>query len=46
MYKVTNVLFSLIIFLPLTSTAQIPAVEADREYKEANSHHDRSYRQP
>lgn len=38
MYKVATVFFSLILFIPLTSPAQIPAVDAAREYKEANSH--------
>lgn len=38
MYKITTVFFSLIFFLPLTSPAQIPAVDAAREYREAYSH--------
>ena len=38
MYKVTALFFSLILFLPLTSTAQVPAVEAAREFKDANAH--------
>ncbi|MCH2450907.1 MAG: M20/M25/M40 family metallo-hydrolase [Gracilimonas sp.] len=38
MYKISTLFFSLIFFLPLTAPAQIPAVDAVREYKEANSH--------
>jgi acetylornithine deacetylase/succinyl-diaminopimelate desuccinylase-like protein len=38
MYKISTLFFSLIFFLPLTAPAQTPAVDAAREYKEANSH--------
>lgn len=38
MYKVATLFFSLTLFLPLNSIAQITAVDAAREYKDANAH--------